>query len=162
MKNCLSLRLNNFLSALCLLSSFFAQAQLGFEKKTVVSPVDESYLFPINPGHQNSLTGTMGELRSTHFHAGIDIRTNNAIGMPIRASQQGYISYALVSSHGYGNAVFITHPDGNMSVYAHMDRFKGTVADYILKKHYEQKSFELSVEFLPDQFPISQGDTIGF
>jgi len=104
----------------------------------------------------------MGELRNTHFHAGIDIRTNNAAGLPIRATQRGYISYALVSSHGYGNALFITHPDGNMSVYAHMERFKGKVADYILKKHYDQKSFELSVEFLPDQFPISQGDTIGF
>lgn len=82
--------------------------------------------------------------------------------MPIRATQQGYISWALISSYGYGNALFITHPDGNMSVYAHMDRFKGKVADYILKKHYEQKSFELSLEFSPEQFPVSLGDTIGF
>jgi len=83
-------------------------------------------------------------------------------GLPVRATQRGYVSYALVSTNGYGNALFITHPDGNMSVYAHLDRFKGKVADYILQKHYEQKSFELSLEFSPEQFPISQGDTLGY
>src|SRR5260221_2837140 len=163
MKSCLSLRLSNFLLLLFLLASLVAQAQLSPEKNILSpNPLNEFYLFPINPGRLNSLTGTMGELRNTHFHAGIDIRTNNAAGLPIRATQRGYISYALVSSHGYGNALFITHPDGNMSVYAHMERFKGKVADYILNKHYEQKSFELSLEFSPEQFPISQGDTIGF
>ena len=157
------MKLNNFLLTLCLLVSIIAQAQLSPEKNILSSnPLDEVYLFPINPGRQNSLTGTMGELRSTHFHAGIDIRTNNAIGMPVRATQSGFISYASVSAYGYGNAIFITHPDGNMSVYAHLDQFKGKVADYILKKHYEQRSFELSMDFSPFQFPISQGDTIGF
>jgi hypothetical protein len=58
--------------------------------------------------------------------------------------------------------LWITHPDGNMSVYAHMDRFTGKVAEYILKKHYEKKSFELVVEIPKDLFPISQGDTIGY
>lgn len=163
MKNCLNLRLNDIalICGLCIFSS--ANAQLSPEKSTATeNAVDRSYLFPINPGQQNSLTGSMGELRDNHFHAGLDIRTNNSIGMPIRATQHGYISYALISAWGYGNALWITHPDGNMSVYAHMDRFKGKVADYILKKHYEQKSFEISVEFPKDLFPITQGDTIGF
>lgn len=147
----------------CLLMAFGAKAQLSPDKNIATeNAVNNSYLFPINPGYRNSLTGSMGELRNTHFHAGIDIRTNNSIGMPIRATQRGYISYALVSTWGYGNALFITHPDGNMSVYAHMDRFKGRVADFVLKKHYERKSFELSLEFSRDQFPINQGDTIGF
>ncbi|MBI1766752.1 MAG: M23 family metallopeptidase [Bacteroidetes bacterium] len=157
------MRLNNFLLTLCLLVSLFAQAQLSPEKKILsTNSIDESYLFPINPGKQNSLTGTMGELRNTHFHAGIDIRTNNSIGMPVRATQRGYVSYASISAYGYGNALFLTHPDGNMSVYAHLDQFKGKVADYILKKQYEQKSFEINLEFSSEQFPISQGDTIGF
>jgi hypothetical protein len=143
--------------------SILSQAQLSPEKNIKAeNPLDRSYLFPINPGQINSLTGSMGELRDTHFHAGLDIRTNNSIGLPIRATQRGYVSYALISAYGYGNAIFITHPDGNMSVYAHMDRYNGKVADFILKKHYEQKSFEQSLEFSPDQFPISQGDTIGF
>jgi hypothetical protein len=162
MKNCLNLRLSNLLISLGLLLTNFAQAQLSPEKNLLSgNPLDESYFFPINPGKQNSLTGTMGELRSTHFHAGIDIRTNNSIGMPVFATQSGYISYASISAYGYGNALFVTHPNGNISVYAHLDQFKGKVADYILKKHYELKSFELGMDFSPLQFPISQGDTIG-
>ncbi|GHN01517.1 hypothetical protein WSM22_30060 [Cytophagales bacterium WSM2-2] len=102
----------------------------------------------------------MGELRTSHFHAGLDIRTNNTIGFPVRATQRGYVSYIIVSPHGYGNCLFLTHPDGNMSVYAHLDKFKGKVADYVLNKQYEKKSFALILEPTPDQFLINQGDTI--
>ncbi len=122
--------------------------------------LDEPYLFPINPGTQNWLAGTMGELRNTHFHAGIDIRTNNMAGVPVRAAQRGYISRVIVSPYGYGHVMFLTHPDGNISVYAHLDQYKGQVANYILNKHYEQKSFDLDLEFAPNQFPINRGDTI--
>src|ERR1041385_1487560 len=161
MKKYLNLKLNSFLLALCLLVSLMTQAQLSPEKNiSSPNPLDEFYLFPINPGRINSLTGSMGELRNTHFHAGLDIRTNNSIGMPVRATQRGYISYVSISAYGYGNAIFITHPDGNMSVYAHLDQFKGKIADYILKKQYEQKSFEMALELKPNQFPIAQGDTI--
>ncbi len=156
------MRLNSFLLTLCLLVSLMTQAQLSPEKSILTSnPLDEFYLFPINPGKINSLTGSMGELRNTHFHAGLDIRTNNSIGIPVRSTQRGYISFVSISAYGYGNAIFITHPDGNMSVYAHLDQFKGKIADYVLQKHYEQKSFEMEMELTPNQFPISQGDTIG-
>lgn len=156
------MRLNSFLLVLCLLATLMTQAQMSPEKNISASnPLDDFYLFPINPGRINTLTGSMGELRNTHFHAGLDIRTNNSIGMPVRATQRGYISYVSISAYGYGNAIFITHPDGNMSVYAHLDQFKGKIADYVLKKHYEQKSFEMALELKPDQFPIAQGDTIG-
>lgn len=121
---------------------------------------NEPYLFPINPGKQNWLAGTMGELRNTHFHAGIDIRTNNVTGVPVLATQRGYISRAIVNTYGYGHVLFLAHPDGNVSVYAHLDKFNSTVADYILRKQYEKKSFDLDLEFSPDQFPVGRGDTI--
>ncbi|HTH57032.1 MAG TPA: M23 family metallopeptidase [Cyclobacteriaceae bacterium] len=157
------MRLSNVALVCGLCISLFAHAQLSPEKNSASeNPIDRSYLFPINPGQPNSLTGSMGELRNSHLHAGLDIRTNNSVGMPIRAAQRGYASYVVVSAHGYGNALFITHPDGNMSVYAHMDHFNGKVAEHILKKHYEQKSFELMFEIPKDLIPINQGDTIGF
>jgi hypothetical protein len=119
------------------------------------------YLFPINPGSANFLAGTMGELRSTHFHSGIDVRTNSLIGAPVLATQQGYISRIIVGAYGYGQAVIIVHPDGNSSLYGHLDKFKGTVAAHVLKEHYAQKSFDLDLNFTPDQFPVKRGDTIG-
>ncbi|MFM8914547.1 MAG: M23 family metallopeptidase, partial [Flammeovirgaceae bacterium] len=91
-----------------------------------------SYLFPINPGQPNFLAGTMGELRTTHFHAGIDVRTSNMVGVPIRATQGGYISKVIVGSYGYGLALMLQHPDGNTSLYGHLDQFKGAIADFVL------------------------------
>src|SRR5438128_696238 len=147
MKNCWSLKLSNLVVLIGLWMPILSSAQFSLKKEIPVFPSadEESYLFPINPGQQNWLAGTMGELRNTHFHSGIDIRTNNMAGVPVRAAKSGYISRAIVSSYGYGQVLFITHKDGNVSVYAHLDQYKGKVANYILNKHYEKKSFDLDL-----------------
>ena len=75
-----------FLFFVFTVSPCLAQAQ--FSKPEEKFPADETYLYPIYPGQPGSLAGTMGELRTTHFHSGIDIRTNNMIGMPVRASKR--------------------------------------------------------------------------
>lgn len=138
----------------------FAQFSKPDEPRPVAAEEVRAYLFPVNPGVPNSLAGTMGELRNTHFHAGIDIRTNNMTGVPIRATQKGYVSRISVSAFGYGKAMFIKHPDGNTSVYGHLDGFRGDVAKYVLQQHYQRKLFELELDFEPGQFPVEQGDTI--
>lgn len=122
----------------------------------------ERYIFPLKPGSPGSLAGTMGELRSTHFHSGIDIRTNNEIGWPVLASKSGYISRAGVSASGYGNVLYITHPDGNTTLYGHLDRFKGAVEDYVLKERYRRKKSTVDIEFSSGIFPVKQGDTIAY
>jgi hypothetical protein len=162
MKNCWSLKLSNLFLLMGLWTPMCSSAQFSPSKELPPLKVInlEPYLFPINPGQQNWLAGTMGELRNTHFHSGIDIRTNNMAGVPVRATQRGYLSRVIVSSYGYGHVLFLTHPDGNVSVYAHLDQYKGKVADYILNKHYELKSFDLDVAFTPNQFPVNRGDTI--
>lgn len=119
-----------------------------------------NYLFPVNPGQPNFLAGTMGELRSTHFHAGIDVRTNNMVGVPIRATQGGYISKVIVGSYGYGHALMLQHPDGNTSLYGHLDQFKGPIANFVLNEQYRRKSFDIDINLEPNQFPINKGDTI--
>jgi len=157
------LKLSNLVLLIGFCTPILSSAQFSLSKEIPGFSFanEEPYLFPVNPGKQNYLAGTMGELRNTHFHAGIDIRTNNMAGVPIRATQRGYISRVIVGSYGYGQVLFLTHPDGNVSVYAHLDRYKGKIANYILNKHYEHKSFDLDLEFTPNQFPINRGDTIG-
>jgi Peptidase family M23 len=164
MRSCWSLRLSEFsLSVSLLFFSVSADAQFSLAEKLLPSKFVElpPYLFPVNPGQPNFLAGTMGELRSTHFHAGIDVRTNNMVGIPILATQQGYISRIIVSAYGYGNALFITHPDGNTSLYGHLDRYKGAIADHVLREQYNKKSFDLDLQFDPNQFKVNRGDTIG-
>ncbi|MBS1488394.1 MAG: M23 family metallopeptidase [Bacteroidetes bacterium] len=158
------MKLSKLLLLGCTVVAHAALSQLSPDK-TLPSPkvvISEPYLFPINPGSQNALTGTMGELRSTHLHTGIDIRTNNMTGLPVRATQRGYINRVIVGTYGYGHAIFIKHPDGNESVYGHLDRFNGKLGQFILKKQYEKKSFDIDLELKPDQFPINKGDTIAF
>ena len=119
-----------------------------------------SYLFPINPGVTNTLSGSMGELRNTHFHSGLDIRTNNMIGAAVIAAQSGYVSRIVKSTYSYGNVIFITHPDSNTTLYAHLNEFRGKLAEHVRQAQYNNKSFEIDMRFRPDQFPVNRGDTI--
>jgi murein DD-endopeptidase MepM/ murein hydrolase activator NlpD len=137
---------------------FFSSAQ--FSRPEVKFPTEEKYLYPINPGLPGSLAGTMGELRSTHFHSGIDIRTDNIIGLPVLASKSGYISRISVSPSGYGNVLYITHPDGFTTLYAHLDRFRGPVAQYVLQEQYRRRSADVDLFFRENQFLVKRGDTV--
>ena len=140
-----------------------AQGQLSVTDPLPVSKaLDFHYQFPVNPGQPALLAGTMGELRSTHLHAGIDIRTNNMVGVPIRAAKQGYISRVWISTLGYGRALFIRHPNGHTTVYAHLDRFNGALSDSVRRYQYKHQSFETDFFLQPDQFPVNEGDTIAF
>jgi len=102
----------------------------------------------------------MGELRSSHFHGGIDIRTGNRIGIPVLSTQEGYISRAQISSYGYGTALYITHPDGKVSLYGHLDKITGKLGAFIKREQYRKKSFDFSSNFSPFEFPVNRGDTI--
>lgn len=161
MKNYWNLTLSRaivaFVATVC---PFFSSGQ--FSPPDEKFPAGETFLYPINPGLPGSLAGTMGELRNTHFHSGIDIRTNNVIGLPVLASKSGHISRISVGPTGYGNVIYITHPDGYSTIYAHLDRFKGDLGEYILKEHYRLRSANINLYFKPDQFPVRRGDTIAY
>lgn len=131
-----------------------------FSFSVCIAQSEEKYLFPIQPGQPASLAGNMGELRSNHFHTGIDIRTNNQINYAVLATKSGYVSRASKSAGGYGNVLYVTHLDGNTSVYAHLESFKGAVGEYVLKEQYRRKSFDIDLFFRQNQFPVKQGDTI--
>ncbi len=139
---------------------FFSSAQ--FSPPDEKFSAGETFLYPINPGLPGSLAGTMGELRSTHFHSGLDIRTNNVIGLPVLASKSGYISRVSVGPVGYGNVIYVAHPDGYTTIYAHLDKFKGDLAEYVIKEHYPKRTHQINLYFKPSQFPVKRGDTIAF
>lgn len=108
-----------------------------------------------------SLSGNYGELRSNHFHAGIDFRVGGVVGAPIYAAAEGYISRVTVAPSGYGNAIYITHPNGYMTVYGHMHCFTDELADYVREMQYLEESFRQDISFTPDQFPVKKGQYIG-
>jgi hypothetical protein len=159
MKSCWSLRLSS-VGFLFLFVAYTTCAQ--FSEVDSKSIREEKFIFPLKPGQPGSLAGTMGELRNTHFHTGIDIRTNNEIGWPVLASKSGYISRAAVSPSGFGNVLYITHPDGTTTLYGHLDKFNGAIGRHILNARYTHRTSDIDLNFRNGQFNVNQGDTIGF
>ncbi len=135
---------------------------MQFSAFSQVAEPSPKYLFPINPGQQNYLAGTMGELRSSHFHAGIDIKTGGRSGLPVYATEDGYITRIRVNTGGYGHALYMVHPDGHTSVYGHLSKFHPDIAAHVLDMQYARESFEIQLYPKADEFVFSKGDIIGY
>ena len=106
------------------------------------------------------LSGNFGELRSNHFHGGLDFKTQGVTGKPLMAIADGYISKVTVTAGGYGNALYITHDNGYTSVHGHLDRFLPEIARLVREKQYAEQSFVVTLEFGPEEFRVRQGETV--
>lgn len=106
------------------------------------------------------ISGNFGELRSNHFHSGLDLKTNQREGYPVYAVADGYISRIRVQVGGGGNALYVTHPNGYTSVYMHLkeynDRISMTLKDY----QYRKESFDVDFPLLPVEIPVKKGEII--
>ena len=141
--------------------SFLALAPVSVCAQTGTTSQDENVVFRYPLDVPMSLSGNYGELRSNHFHSGIDFRVGGVVGAPIYAAAQGYISRISVSPTSYGNAIYITHPNGYVTVYGHMHCFADEIAEFVRQRQYEQESFRQDITLQPDQFPVKKGDYIG-
>lgn len=108
------------------------------------------------------LSGNFGELRSNHFHGGLDFKTQGVVGKPLLAIADGYISKVTVTPGGYGNALYLTHDNGYTSVHGHLDRFLPEIAALVHKKQYEEQAFAVTLEFGPDEFRFRQGEVVAY
>ncbi|WP_425236564.1 M23 family metallopeptidase [Ulvibacterium sp.] len=108
------------------------------------------------------LAGTFGELRSNHFHAGIDIKTQQRQGLPIYTIGDGSVTRIKISHWGYGKAIYVAHPNGYTSVYAHLQKFSPNLEEYIKKIQYQKRSYE--VEVFPDygELKVAKGEVIAY
>ncbi len=135
-----------------LLLSSLLRAQDTLPKNYFINPLD----IPI------SLAGTFGEIRSDHYHTGIDIRTDGKEGLPVHAAAKGYVSRIVVSPYGYGNALYLTHPNGYVSLYGHLSHFNRAITSYVKNKQYSEEKYRQDIPVFPGQFAVNKGDTIAF
>jgi hypothetical protein len=115
-----------------------------------ISPID----FPI------LLAGNFGEIRSNHFHAGLDIKTQGVEGKNIYAAADGYISRIKIAHGGYGKVLYITHPNGYTSTYAHLQKFNPTIEAYTKRAQYKNESYEIELFPSKEELIVKQGDII--
>ena len=108
------------------------------------------------------LSGTFGELRSNHFHSGLDIKTQQREGLNVLTSADGYVSRIRVSHWGYGKALYVTHPNGYTTVYAHLKKFSTKIEAYLKKEQYKKESFEIQLYPKKGALQLSKGEIIAY
>lgn len=108
------------------------------------------------------LSGNFGEIRSDHFHSGIDIKTQGTIGHRVYSAEEGYVSRIKVQANGYGKSIYISHPNGYTSVYGHLDRYREDIAAHVKSKQYKQQSHTVDLYLEPASFPLEKGELIAY
>lgn len=144
------IRTLNFIFFLCLAIYGFSQQTTNYPKDYFRSPLDIPLL----------LSGNFGELRNNHFHSGLDIKTQGVEGKNVYAVADGYVSRIKIMPNGYGKIIYIDHPNGYTSTYAHLQQFKGKIAEEIKRYQYEKESFE--IDYFPSDtlLKVKKGDII--
>ncbi|TLF40353.1 M23 family metallopeptidase [Maribacter aurantiacus] len=144
--------MKKFTLGLLSLFSTFGFTQENYPQDAFRSPLDIPLI----------LAGTFGELRSNHFHGGIDIKTQQREGLPVYGIADGTITRIKVSIWGYGKVLYVAHPNGYTSVYGHLQKFSPRIEEYVKKLQYDKKSFE--VEAFPDygELKIEKGELIAY
>lgn len=118
-----------------------------------------NYIWPIDSPFV--ITANYGELRPNHFHAGIDFSTSGKINLPVYSIEEGYVSRIRVSPYGYGKCVYITHPGGKVSVYAHLNAFSLKIANKAKEHQYMTQNYEIDFMPRPRTMYVRKNEIIG-
>jgi murein DD-endopeptidase MepM/ murein hydrolase activator NlpD len=132
---------------------------------TLVSPkkiAEQNFFGRVLDVSPPTIVGNFGEPRRLHFHTGLDFRTNQEEGHTVFAAGDGYVSRINVSAAGYGNALYITHPNGYVTAYGHLLRFNTRLMQRLRQEQYSKESFAVDFNLKPGEFPVKKGDTIAF
>ena len=122
-----------------------------FAQNKLLNPLDGRLL----------LSANYAELRSMHFHSGIDLKVGGVPGAKVYAVDDAYVYRLLVSPSGYGNCVYLKHPNGNITVYGHLHKFNANISKFIKNEQYKRKSFAIDTTFTEPVFNIKAGEIIG-
>ena len=155
----------SFKFIISLITAFFLLTNFAFNYSypTAINNADKTYpknYFRSPLDIPLYLSGTFAEMRPNHLHSGIDIKTNSVEGLPVYSVADGYVSRVRIQAVGFGNSIYVTHPNGYVSVYAHLQRYSPAIAKFAKKLQYENQSFELDTLLDPTVFPVNKGDLI--
>ncbi len=124
------------------------------------SASDPQYEVPLKIDYR--ISGSFGELRGNHYHAGLDMGTAGVENIEVHAASDGWVSRVKVGPYGYGRALYIDHPDGHTTVYGHLNGFAPKIDSLVRSHQYAKRSFE--VEFFPAKgtVNVSRGEVVAY
>lgn len=117
-----------------------------------------SYSPPVD--YEMTLAGNFGEPRPNHFHGGIDVKTGGVEGKPIYSISDGYVSRITTGLYGFGNAVYVTHPDGHTAVYCHLRSFSPSLQRLLRRWQYKNTSAKADIRLRATEYPVARGQLI--
>ncbi|MFV9550756.1 M23 family metallopeptidase [Algibacter sp. PT7-4] len=141
-----------FILSLFLVFSLYCNAQNNYPQDYFSSPLEIPLI----------LSGTFAELRSNHFHSGMDIKTQQRTGLRVKASANGFVSRIKISHYGYGKALYITHPNGYTTVYAHLQKFSPEIETYIKKQQYQKETYQIELFPKAEDLPILKDSLVAY
>jgi hypothetical protein len=106
------------------------------------------------------LAANFGELRPNHYHMGLDCRTDQGQNKKIVAAADGYIAKVKIEPWGFGRCIYINHPNGLTTLYAHLNDFYDGLEKYVKQQQYALKSWAVYLDIPANLFPVKKGDTI--
>ena len=109
-----------------------------------------------------SLAANFGELRPNHYHMGLDIRTQHRENLPVLAAADGYVAKVVIEPLGFGQAIYLRHPNGYTTLYAHLNSFFPALAAYVEAQQYRQESWQVSLDLPAGMFRVRKGDLIAY
>ncbi|MBE7171387.1 MAG: M23 family metallopeptidase [Williamsia sp.] len=109
-----------------------------------------------------SLSGNFGELRPGHYHMGLDIKTMAKQNLPVYAAADGYIARIKIEPAGFGRAIYINHPNGFTTLYAHLNDFFPGLESWVKAQQYKQEHWNVFLLLPPGLFPVKKGDLIAY
>ncbi len=140
-------------------SLFFVGICLFFSSFGQIKNYKDYFIPPLKI--EQYLAGNFGEPRSRHFHTGLDYRTYSD-GKEVVSIADGYVSRIIVSPWGYGMALYINHPNGYTSLYAHLSEFVPEIEHFVERIQYNNKTFAIDTVLKSDMFDFKRGETIAY
>lgn len=144
------------ISVLFALSAFFVRAQ----EFSIPAYPKGYFRYPL--GIPIKLNANFGELRPNHFHMGLDLFTERRQNLPVYAPADGYIARIKIDPGGFGRALYINHPNGYTTLYAHMNTFIPEIEAYLLEQQYANEQWKIEVHVPADKFKVKKGQLIGY
>ncbi len=144
----------NLLFVTALLFCSFSQAQLFPEKK-----YPQNYFqWPV--GTEPGIVANFGELRPNHYHMGLDCRTESRVNLPVLAAADGYVSKINIDPTGFGRALYISHPNGMTTLYAHLNDFSPEIENYIEEQQYKLQQWKVQIDVPANLLKVTKGELI--
>ncbi len=138
------------ITLLFFITNFIIPGLSGQQKTAFIPPLDIPLI----------LSGNFGELRSNHFHSGLDFKTRGVTGLPVYAVEKGYVSRIKIQTGGYGKALYINHPGGYTTVYGHLAVFNELIEEYVRDVQYRQRSHTINIYPEPGELSVEQGEIV--